>query len=216
MRIHNFVFAAVILTTPMVAQDPNTPTDWEWQLDAEQTLASDGELAAGEWWYVEMPPGWHITTTEQGVALFPKDTKMEGRWAIEVELFLFPDQSDEGFGIALQDLEGGNQLRFLFRVDGQAALEVRHGEEWLLAKPWVSDSLVAPYDGEGIEKYLLRVTYESGQFRFAVNGREMLSQVAPGDDYRIVPGLRVGKGLNLHVSRFDMVKPLAPYQSPKP
>lgn len=212
MRIHILAMAILAPALPIVAQELNTPTDWEWQLDEEQALSSGGELVAGEWWYVGMPPGWHISTTEQGVLLFPKEQLLEGRWSVEVELFLFPDPSDEGFGIAVQDLDGENQLRFLLRADGKAALEVHHGEQSLLTKPWSGDSLVAAYSGEGIEKFVLRATYESGQFRFSVNGTEMFSQVSPAHDHRVVPGLRIGKGLNLHVSRFDLVKPLAPVE----
>lgn len=159
-----------------------------------------------------MPPGWHVTTTEQGVYLYPEAHTLTGRWAVEVELFLFPNPGDAGFGIALERAErapGETQVRFLMRRDGQAAmLGVRPDRDTTFVG-WTTDTTATAHTG-GVVRYVLRLTHEQGTLAFAINGTEMLSyHVGDGDD-ELRPGLRVGPGLNVHVSRFDLVTPLAP------
>jgi hypothetical protein len=170
-------------------------------------------VAPGEWRYVQMPPGWHVTTTEQGVTLLPKGRSVEGRWAIEAELFLFPDPSDAPLGIVVEAAdapEGTMQLRFLMRRDGQAAVAARHGEVDTLLATWRADTAVGGHPGSGVIKYVLRVTHEAETLAFAVNGTEMIAIPTHGEDHRVIPGLRLGAGLNVHLSRFDLVTPLAP------
>lgn len=203
----------ILLPGALGAQELVVPADWIWRLDAPQREAAGQQVAPGEWRYARMPPGWHITTTEQGVTLFPKGRSVVGRWAVEAEVFLFPDPSDAPLGIVLEAAdapEGTAQLRFLLRRDGRAGVLARHGELDTLIVPWRADTAVRGHPGSGVVKYVLRVTHESGTLAFAVNGTEMLAVPTGGEDHPSLPGLRVGAGLNLHVSRFDLVTPLAP------
>lgn len=207
--------AVAVLLAPAVAvsaQVPATPEGWSWRLDAPQAVATGQEVADGEWRYQRMPPGWHVTTTEQGVVLVPDGVTVTGRWAIEVELFLFPNPSDEGLGIALVDEHGLGDLLALMRRDGQAALVVRNGPDRMVVEPWTRDTAVIPHDTTGIIKYVLRLAHESGHLVFTVDGHEMFTHQVPEDREAVpmIPGLRIGAGLNVHVSRFDLVTPLAP------
>jgi hypothetical protein len=202
-----------LLSVPLAlsAQDV-VPDDWTYRLDGSQAFAAGQEVQPGEWRYTRMAPGWHITTTEQGTTLLPKDRTVEGRWGIEVELFLFPDPSDAPFGVIVEAADtpaGTMQLQFLTRRDGQAALVAQHGHEEALLVPWTADTGVTAHAG-GVVKYILRVMHEEERLIFSINGREMFAQPTMGEDHRSIPGLRVGPGLNLHVSRFDLVTPLAP------
>lgn len=209
MRLFQRLLVVVVVPATLAAQDG----DWTYRLDADQPFAAGDTVQAGEWQYTRMPPGWHITTTEQGVTLFPKERTVFGRWAIEAELFLFPEPGDAPFGVAIEAADspepGRHQLRFQFRRDGHASLVALHdGAEEVLV-PWTADTGVKGHAG-GVVKYVLRVTHEEETLAFAINGREMFAIPASGEDRRVMPGLRVGPGLNLHVSRYDLITPLAP------
>jgi hypothetical protein len=204
------IAALLGLAIPLRAQDPGAPEGWSYRLDGAQRVATGDTVASGEWRYQPMPPGWHVTTSDEGVLLFPREVTLTGRWGIEVELFLFPNPSDEGLGIVLEEEGGENQVCFLMRRDGQAALMARHGDEPMIARPWTSDTTAVAHDTTGIIKYVLRLVHESGHLAFSINGHEMFAEPAPGHDHVVVPGLRVGAGLNVHVSRYDLITPLAP------
>ncbi len=202
-----------VLPVSLSAQGLSVPEDWTWRLDGPQRTAAGQEVAPGEWRYERMPPGWHITTTDQGVTLFPKGRTVHGRWAVEAELFLFQNPSDAPLGIVVETADSGahaGQLRFLLRRDGQASVVGRHGPVDSVLVPWRPDTALKPHPGGEVVRYVLRVTHESGVLAFAINGREMAAVRTGGMDPVVVPGLRVGSSLNVHVSRFDLVTPLAP------
>ena len=201
-----------LLPLGLAAQAPG----WTWRLDGEQVTPSTGEeLAPGQWAWQQMPPGWHITTTSQGATLFPVEAHaMTGRWAVEMELFLFPDPGSEGAGIVLAQPGAPEigEMRVLFRRDGQVAMEVHSPDGDRVLAGWTSDTAAQAHDGKQVKQYVLRVSLTSGVLAASLNGRAMLSlelmpEHAAGP---VVAGIRVGSGLNLHVSRFDLVRPLAP------
>ncbi len=217
MRLALRLVACLALTVPtpalLSAQDAG-PSDWIHRLDGPQRLVTGDSVRAGDWLYTRMPPGWHLTTTDQGVSTFPRDVMVQGRWGIEVELFLFPKPSDEPFGIVVESNDpsgpdGGAALRFLMRQDGMVSATARHGNTEQVLVPWKRDSTIAAHKG-GVERHVLRVLHESGTLAFSVDGTEVLAVPTGGANPRAVPGLRVGPGLNLHISRFDVITPLAP------
>ncbi len=202
----------------LVAQDV-IPADWTWRLDKPQQLTSGQEVSPGDWRYTAMPPGWHLTTTEQGVTLLPKGRALSGRWAIETELFLFPNPSDAPFGVVVESTDsaqGPLQVRFLMRRDGNAAVAIRHGARDTLFVPWRADTGVQAYPGSGTARYVLRVSHDAGTIAFAINGTEMATVPTAGNTIPVIPGFRLGPGLNVHVSRFDLITPLAPARPRRP
>jgi hypothetical protein len=210
MRAFRPLLTFAICAAPLAAQEIDAPTDWIARLDAPQAVAEGQDVAAGEWRYQRMPPGWHVTTTEAGVLLFPEAVTLSGRWGVEVELFLFPNPSNEGLGIVIEGVEEEGQLRFLMRRDGQASLEARFGDVVMIPEPWTADTLASVHDTNGVIKYVLRLMHQSGKLAFSINGHEMYSQETEGDAPEVIPGLRIGRGLDVHVSRFDLIAPLAP------
>lgn len=206
-----------LLPAAGMAQDASLPPDWTWRLDGDQRMVAGQQVARGEWRYATMAPGWHMTTTEKGVSLFAKDRVLSGPWGVEVELFLFPKPGDAPFGIILEGRDaqpaGSMQLRFLMRRDGQAALFARHGGVDSMLVAWRSDSAVKAHSG-GVDKYVLRVMHQNATLAFSINGRAMLTLPTGGEDHAAIPGLRVGPDLNLHVSRYDLITPLAPARKP--
>lgn len=206
---------AILLLTPtlVAAQDAALPEDWTLRLDAPQQIATGEEVPDGSMRYVRMPPGWHVTTTTSGASMFPRGRSVQGPWGVEVELFLFPDPSDQPVGVILEAADrsaGTMALQFLMRADGAASLVAVHDGAAREMVPWTRDTAVAPHNGTDVIKYVLRVMHQSGRLTFAINGTQMLSVPTGGDDHRSIPGLRIGAGLNVHVSRFDLVTPLAP------
>lgn len=212
MRTLTRLLIATAMPGLLFAQDA-APDGWRYRLDGDQAFAAGQEVQPGEWRYTTMPPGWHITTTTHGVTVLPTAPRvLSGDWGVEVELFLFPDPSDAGFGIALEATSGearAQQLHFLLRRDGQAALRARHAGGDTLLIGWTADTAATAHSGE-VDRYVLRLMHQGETLAFSVNGREMLALPTGGADHGPIAGLRVGAGLNLHVSRFDLITPLAP------
>ena len=71
-RIATVVFAAVIAgsTALLPAMQLQTPTDWKWRTDSPAAVTdSDKDLPPTKWFFVAMPPGWHITSNP-GVLIY--------------------------------------------------------------------------------------------------------------------------------------------------
>ena len=86
---------ACILTAPLPAQEQELtpPPTWQLRLDNPATASVE------DIWYVDMPPGWHITTGPAAILWDPANTA-SGDFRIESESFLFdPEGRREGFGI---------------------------------------------------------------------------------------------------------------------
>ena len=99
--------ACVALPAAVRAQ-LTTPTDWKWRQDAPAPLAPGAAMAPGSWVFVQMPPGWHITTGP-GALLYPASQgEVDGNFSIEAEIHLFPGTSTDEFGVFLggREIEG--------------------------------------------------------------------------------------------------------------
>ncbi|MGH9314618.1 MAG: hypothetical protein ACRD09_14630 [Vicinamibacterales bacterium] len=163
-------------------------------------------------YYVEMPPGWHITTGP-GSILHDPAYLAEGRFALETEIFLFPGTSQEGYGL----FAGGKQLdadpayvAFLLRRDGSAAIESRAGGKSTPVRGWERHEAVKPGDGREPVANVLRVVAEALEVTFEVNGKPVLT--VPRADVSLdgAFGFRAGADVNLHASRLDVTRLLAP------
>lgn len=200
---------------PIGAQELAVPEGWTARLDAPQQLVGGQDVAMGEWRYVRMPPGWHMTTTGEGVSVFPEQRTMHGRWGIEVELFLFPNPSDAPFGIVLSNAlthDGEpKEVRVLMRKDGAVALIAHNAGMTEVGVPWQADTTgTLAHNGTSVTRYVLRAVHESGHLVFSVNGTERFAFPTGGEDHVVIPGFRMGPGLNVHISRYDVIEPLAP------
>lgn len=217
--------AAVALPPALPAQDLQIPDDWTWTTDAPATQATEQDVGPDEFRYVRMPPGWHVTTTTSGIAMFPRGQTVSGRFGVEVEAFWFPNRVDgewampgeAPWGIAFDNPEAtpenSHRMEFLIRRDGAVAIRVSmHGETRMLAD-WKSDSTVKPHNGKDITTYVLRMEHVNEYVTFAVNGKQILKVNVGPSPFAVVPGLRVGPGLNLHIERYDLLQPLAPARS---
>ena len=193
-----------------------TPPDWKWRQDAPATLATGVTMKPGSWVFVQMPPGWHITTGP-GALLYPSSQgEVDGNFSVEAEIHLFPGTSTDEFGVFLggREIESSTTPRyaaFVLRRDGSAAvLERRAGESKAIAE-WRRNEAILPHDGgKDTAKNVIRVDVDAAAATMFVNGAKVVSvsrqQVAA--EGRI--GFRVGKDLNLHITTLNVTRKLAP------
>jgi hypothetical protein len=197
-----------------------TPPDWRWRLDEPAPMSADGKLAGKQWWFVAMPPGWHVAMGPGGLVYHPA-YRAAARFVVESELFLFPDSTDEGVGVfvggeTLGDSESPAYTALLMRKDGSATVVRRAAGESKDLSPWAAVSGVKPHGGKDAEKHALRIEADTTSVTFLVDGTKVASHpradVAPEGHF----GFRIGRGVNIHVVRLDFTQQLAPPRAPKP
>lgn len=190
-----------------------TPEGWRWVMDAAATLVQEQAVPDGGWRFVAMPPGWHVTMGPGGVLYHPAHAAA-GRYALEAETFLFPEPSDEGFGLFVggRGLDGPTPeyVTFLIRADGHSAVARHAGGVVTLLAPWSPGDSVVAQRPSGTARNVLRVSVDPDSVVFSVNGGRVAglarAGVAPDGQF----GFRVGAGINLHISTLDLTQGLAP------
>jgi len=161
-----------------------------------------------------MPPGWHVTTAAAGGILFDAAQTAAERFAVEEEVFIFPGTSEEGYGVFVggQNLEAGERsyIAFLVRPDGSAGVFRYSGARAEPIIAWAHTEAVLPPGQSEPTRNVIRVLAEPDSVRFLANGKEIAalarSSLALDGNF----GLRVGSGLNVHVSNLDITRRLAP------
>lgn len=205
MRRFAALAAFAVLAAPISAQDLQRPEGWLARFDRAGSAESDMEM------WVDMPPGWHITTGPAGIFWNPSLTA-SGEFRAEMEVFLFdPAGRREAFGIFFggNDLQGTGQAYtyFLIRDGGQFLVKRRAGEQTPTLLEWTSHPAVQAYADRGEDASVRNVlTVEAGResVRFLINGQEVGSLPRDGIAVDGVVGIRVNHALNLHVSRLEV------------
>lgn len=217
-RLATAVLAVVVAgsTALLPAMQLQTPADWKWRTDSPATVTdSDKDLPATKWFFVAMPPGWHITSNP-GVVIYHPARTGSGLYRLQSQVFLFPGTGQDEYGIFIggRDLEQGSSqpsyTAFVARRDGRVAVLKRTGTTTTAVVDWkVNDAAVA-HPGEGTAKNIFKVEVLTSEVVFSVNDKEV-ARVPKAD---VVTdglfGLRAGPQTNLHVSTFDATYMLAP------
>jgi hypothetical protein len=213
MRWAAIVMAALTAVAPGAGQGLKTPGDWKWIPDTPAKVIDTGQAKPDAMLFVAMPPGWHITQGP-GALLYQPDYQGRGNFAVEAEMFLFPDSSTEEYGVflggkALDAGAGRTYLAFVGRRDGQAAVLERKATGVVPVFNWTA-SAVAPQKGPDAVKNVFTVEVGTSELTFSANGTVVtkLPRASVAVDGAL--GLRAGKGINLHVSRLDLTHRLAP------
>lgn len=198
------VFLA-LLAAPLHAQDLQRPDGWQARFDRAGSTEADMEM------WVDMPPGWHITTGPAGIFWHP-DLTASGTFRAEMEVFLFdPAGRREAFGIFFGggDLQGNAQAYtyFLLRDGGQFIVKRRQGTDTPTLVEWTPHPAVRSYADRGDDASVKNVlTVEAGAetVRLLVNGQEVTS--LPRAELAVdgTVGIWVNHALNLHVSRLEV------------
>jgi len=207
--------AALLAGQTLTGQGLKTPADWKWIPDTPAKVIEAGDAGPDAMFFVAMPPGWHITQGP-GALLYQPDYQARGSFILETEIFLFPNSSIEEYGVFCGgrslDPAPANRtyLAFVARRDGQAAVLERTANRIVPVANWMTNSGVAPQSGAEAVKNVLKVDVGPAEVVFSANGTTIsrLPRARLSTDGKF--GLRIGKGVNVHVSRFDVTHRLAP------
>ena len=199
--------ALVAPPAALAAQDTEQapPPDWHVRTDRPDQEAS-------EIFFVDMPPGWHVTTGPAAIFWNPEMTA-SGSYTVEMDVYLFdPGRRREAFGLFLggSDLDGEGQryTYFLVRNGGEFIVKERAGTEAPTLVPWTGHDAVRSFADrkEGDVTVLNRLAVDVGEeeVRFLVNDQVVHSR--PRGDLALdgVVGFRINHGLDVHVSRLEI------------
>jgi hypothetical protein len=215
-RLVTALIAISVSAPAAVTAQLTTPTDWKWRQDAPAPLAPGSKMEPGSWVFVQMPPGWHVTTGP-GVLLYPTaNGEIGGNFSLEAEIFLFPGEAADEYGIFLggQDIDSSampDYSAFVLRRDGQAAVMRRRGGQSTALAAWQRHEAIVPGKaGDEPVKNVLKVDVDAANVTLWVNAAKVLS--VPRADVRADGriGFRVGKDMNLHITTLNVTRKLAP------
>lgn len=211
--MRNLLLLAVFASTPLLAQNAELTVPKDWKVRADRgtaTVVADEERSDPRTMVrlVTMPPGWHITTGPSLITWNPA-WKASGTYRAEMEVFLFPGERNEGYGLFVggSDLEGPNQayLYVLLRKDGKYLVKRRAGSETATVVDWTAHDAIVPHTGqEGTAKNVLAVQVGADAVAIIVNGETLTSVPRAGLPTDGQVGLRVNHALNLHVARVEI------------
>ena len=205
MRCLAACLLALLLPHPAAAQEGDFPDGWMIRADRPGQDVS-------EVFFVDMPPGWHVTTGP-AVILWNPEMRAQGDFRVEMEVFLFdPEGRREAFGFfvggADLDDEGQQYTYFLIRDGGEFILKERRGAESPTLQGWTAHPAILGYADRAADdvtvKNVLALEASGDQVRFMVNGDEVARLPREGLTLDGVVGLRVNHRLNLHVTRLDI------------
>lgn len=188
------------------------PANWEVRLDnpdEDVTIGADEEEA--DIFFVNMVPGWHITTGPAAIFWHPASTA-EKAYRAESVIHLFdPQGRNEAFGIFFggSELESGDQRYsyFLLRNSGEFLIKNRTGSETSVVKNWSPAPMMNTFTDstESSVRNELSVEVKGTEATFFVNGEDVAT--VPTADLNIdgIAGLRINHRLNVHVEDFGVL-----------
>jgi hypothetical protein len=199
MRQAALLIAVSLIASPLTAQ-LERPQDWKVRFD--RPGPPDSAV-----YFVSMEPGWHITTGPSGILYNPSQLA-EGEYRVKSEIYLFPGERREGFGVFIGGKNLGDQeqtyIYFLLRKDGRYMIKRRNGAQSPTIVPWTTNKAIVPQQGDDDVKNVLEIAVGAHKLDFYVNG-QMVTSLPRGDlDTDGVVGLRVNHQLNLHVSNLTV------------
>ncbi len=188
-----------VLPSAAVGQDAEFSRPPEWRVRFDRPTTSDSAL-----YFVSMPPGWHVTSGPAGILYDPARTA-RGEYRVRSEIFLFPGDRREGFGIFIggRDLDNENQsyTYFLIRKDGRFLVKDRRGRDTNTLVPWTAHAAILQHPGgDQTAKNVLAVRCGTDTVEFYVNDAKVASLPRSAVLADGVVGLRVNHSLNLHIT----------------
>jgi len=187
------------------------PLGWKVGFDKpspDVVIGADEETA--DIYFVNMTPGWHITTGPAAVFYHPAVTAT-GVFHAETKIHLFdPGTRNEAFGLIFggQNLQADNQRYdyFLIRNTGEYLLKRRTGGGTSTIQGWTKSDAVMRYTDPSVSSVenVLAIDAGAKEVIFSINGTTVAT--FPRADLHAdgLVGLRINHGLNVHVSEFKV------------
>ena len=216
MKRHLCTIVLLFLPLALMAQpDPATPDgenlmvpeSWKVRLDRPNPdIVIGAEADSSDIFFVNMTPGWHITTGPAAIFYHP-DMVAKKNYTLESTMYLFdPRERREAYGMFMggQNMEGDDIVYdyFLLRNSGEFLIKRRTGSETSILQDWTASEAVNMFgpDTESSVENRLRVDVGEQEVAFSVNGTEVAS--VPRDQVMTdgIAGLRINHALNVHVS----------------
>lgn len=183
-----------------------TPQTWEVRLDQPRegvVIGADAETA--DIYFVNMTPGWHVTTGPAAIFYHPSSTA-SGTYRAETLIHLFdPNGRTEAFGLFIggQNLDADDQTYdyFLIRNNGQFLIKRRTGGSTSTIHGWTPHDAIATFgpDTESSVPNTLAVEAGTDEVAFFINGEEVARLPRADVQTDGIVGLRINHRLNVHV-----------------
>jgi hypothetical protein len=214
------VFAASAIAVQAQRPDPltpdgenmQTPRSWVVRFDAPHghgdhadhspTVGAD---STADVFFVNMTPGWHVTTGPAAIFYHPASTA-EGAYRAETLIHLFdPEGRNEAYGLFF----GGRDLDsdaisydyFVLRNSGEFLVKRRTGAETTELIPWTAHDAIATFGPESEWSVPNTLAVEAGaeEVVFFVNDAEVARLPRAEVQTDGVVGLRFNHHTNVHV-----------------
>lgn len=217
MRRFSILLATALTALPLFAQ-PNaqkpegdnlaTPPTWVVRPDNNaQEVTVGAEQDSVDIWFVNMTPGWHITTGPAAIFYHPYSIA-DGLYRIDATIHLFDPgaRQREAYGLffAGRDLDTDEITYdyFLLRNTGEFLIKRRKGSETEVINNWTAHDAIATYgpdSGSSVENRL-GVVNGPRDVMFWVNDKMVARLPRTEVNTQGVYGLRINHALNVHVS----------------
>ena len=196
------------------------PPGWKWATDHPAAMTNLWNMPDSSWQFVQMAPGWHITT-RPAASMYDPNLRADGLFALETVQILFPGTSQSGYGLFVGgkglDASGANEMiAFLIRRDGHAMVERRVGSEAAVLLPWTPNPAIQQVTGDNTARNVLKISAGRDSVTFEVNAVRVGALARAGISVDGHFGFRTGADLNLHITTLDYTRRLAPVPAPKP
>ncbi|RNC83920.1 MAG: hypothetical protein ED557_09115 [Balneola sp.] len=196
------------------------PETWEVRLDREMDdlhISSDEEQ--GHIYFVNMTPGWHITTGPAAIFWHP-DSELSDTYTVQTSIYtLDPNgRHAEGFGLFFggKDLkeDGHAYLYFLIRNSGDFLIKERIGDRTETIQGWTSSEAINRHtEAQETDSRIgshafnqLSVAVTGDHIDFYINEAKVASIDSDGYDTNGLFGLRINHAVDVHVSNIGEVK----------
>lgn len=218
-KIVSVVFASVAMLSTRADAQLKPPEHWIVAHDSTGPVPIGDAASDSTVWFVSMAPGWHVTTGPASILFDPRRIA-DGRYDVEFEFHLFPKSSNNEAGLFIGGAfpRGPNRAytAFVIRADGSVAVVRRVGALHSLSTretflhPWTPMPAVAKPVGDETGRNTLRVAMDSAGVHFSVNGTPVRSWKHGELQVIGAYGIRMGRDVNVHVTRLDVLQRLAP------
>ncbi len=211
-----FAFSAILaLPVSLLAQpDPShpehenltTPSGWLVRTDRPfEDLVVGPDREESHIYFVNMTPGWHITTGPAAILYHP-DLVASGSYRLETKIHLFdPGERREAFGMffGASNLENDDLAYdyFLLRNSGEFLIKSRTGASTSVIRDWTATEHMVTFESEseGSVENVLVIEIGADMVTFFVNGNEVASHERSALRTDGIAGLRINHALNVHV-----------------